>query len=457
MFGRRLLAPAERMVDVFDRGATLNFLVVAQVNGPLSADRLESALRRLESRHPLLRARVERSEGGVAFVPGEARPIPLRVLEGPAGAWRALAEEGLTHRVWDDAGPRAELTWLRHSPCESSLLLLFHHLVSDGSSGMFAMRDLLRLAAQPGLALAPIPAPAPSRFYPAGHGSLGWQLRTLRMLVASMFGPKPQRLRVEPRGARKPEPEGARTPRLARLRIPREESARLLQRARRDGATVHGVLSAAFARAVASQLGAGPAVERILHPVDMRRYARAHHPGLATPGEAVGYYVSSMETNHRVDPSSPLAPLAREVTQQIRDGKARGTPLMTAPIAGPMLSKRHERTAGDLPRFRDFVETKVVFDTFSLTNLGPLEQLGLEPSYGELTVADVYFVAAGSVLSTLGGAVTTFGGALTLTIGWVEPLVAREVAERVVSRIEHELADYIGLATGALPCEANAP
>ncbi|MFT3924777.1 MAG: condensation domain-containing protein [Myxococcales bacterium] len=450
MSERRLLAPVERTVDVFDRGSSLNFIVIARVHGVLSAEHLHSALRRLELRHPLLRARVERSASGTAFVLGEAHPIPLTTLDGPEEAWRKLAEQALAHRVWNDSGPRAELTWLRHGERDSTLLLLFHHLVSDGSSGIFAMRDLLRLAAHPGLSLEPVPAPAQSNFYPQGHGSLLWKLRTFRVLARARRTPKPQRLRKDP--------EGPRFFRLARLQIPREESLMLQQRARQDGATVHGVVSAAMAKAVAAQLGPGPVQERIMHPVDLRRYVRACYPKLPAIGEAVGYYVSSLETNHLVDPGQPLGDLAREITAEIRASKARGTPLISGPILGPMLTKRSEGTTGDLPKFRVFAENKVLINTFSQSNLGALEQLGVASEYGALELMDLHFVAAGSVASTLGASVTSFRGALNIGIGWVEPVVPNKIAEQLVARIEHELAEYIGLHSApGLPSEANAP
>ena len=457
MSERRLLAPVERMVDVFDRGSTLNFTIIARVRGALSAHRLEDALRRLEVRHPLLRARLERDPKGAAFVMGEAKPIPLTEEDGPLEAWREIAEATLAHRVWADEGPRAELTWLRHSDDSSTLILLQHHLVSDGSSGMFAMRDLIRLAADPTLVLEPIPAPAPSSFYPKGHGSWRWKLRMFAMLLKSTRGAKPQRLRVAGQA------RAARRTRLARLHIPREESLRLMERGRRDGATVHGVVCAALARAIAAQLGPTPAFERILHPVDLRRYARQRYPGLATPGEAVGYYVSSVDTDHRVDLACPLGALAQEITLAVRTGKEREQPFVSAPLAGPMLTKRNEQQLGDLVKFRDFAENKVLLTTFSLTNLGPLEKLGIEPDCGSLEIEDLFFVAAGSVVSTLGGAVTMFQGSLTITVGWVEPIVSEQMGERVVALLEHELANYIdgsltsGSAAFAPANERGAP
>jgi NRPS condensation-like uncharacterized protein len=451
MTASRPLAPAELTIDAFDRSFTLNFTIIAQVSGQLDRGRLESALRRLEVRHPLLRARVDRSGGRLSFVAGEAATIPLRALEGaPESLW-SLAATSLNHKLWDDAGPRAELTWIKHSEQASTLLLCLHHLVSDGSSGIYAMRDLIALAGNPALQLAPIEQPAQNAFYPRGHGGIGWKLRAYRMILRSSLGAKPRRLRVPSVGGRAKDAP-PRSTQLQRMRLSESDTQELSQRARRDRSTVHGVLSAALARAVAKELtqGAGTPAraqggvpERILHPVDLRRYLQASRPGSATPGEAVGYYVSSLETDHKVDPDGSFAALAREITEAVRAGKQQELPLLTAPIAGPLLTGRARR-AGDMPGFRDLVEQKVVFDTFGITNLGPLENLAVTPEQGSLFIEDLYFVSAGSVFSSLGASVTTFRGRLTLTFAWVEPLVEGPVALRVFDQLGSELRRYLG-------------
>src|SRR5262245_3241675 len=105
MLERRELCRAERMADVFDRAATLNFCCVIRVRGPLSEAALIGALRSLERRHPLLRARIARSSRAQpSFVFGEGRPIPLQVERGDVSAWKPLAERALAHRVWPDTG-----------------------------------------------------------------------------------------------------------------------------------------------------------------------------------------------------------------------------------------------------------------------------------------------------------------------------------------------------------------
>src|SRR5262245_40805027 len=164
----RPLCPAERATDVFDRASTLNFTAVARVRGHLTPERLTGAVRALEAKHPLLRARIDR-EGELRYVPGEAAPIPLQVEHASASDWSRFAAQTLEHKIWPDEGPRAELTWLDHGEGRSTLLLCLHHLVSDGSSGIIAMRDLLGFVADPAAVPEVVPSPGQRAFYPVGH------------------------------------------------------------------------------------------------------------------------------------------------------------------------------------------------------------------------------------------------------------------------------------------------
>jgi hypothetical protein len=110
--------------------------------------------------------------------------------------------------------------------------------------------------------------------------------------------------------------------------------------------------------------------------------------------------------------------------------KARGEPLWTAPLAGPLLARRGARM--ESPQFRQFAERAVLRNTFSLTNLGPLESLQVDAQYGAFELEDLYFVAAGSVLATLGAAASTFRDQLSLQIGSVKPSVP-EASARAIS------------------------
>ena len=85
---------------------------------------------------------------------------------------------------------------------------------------------------------------------------------------------------------------------------------------------------------------------------------------------------------------------------------------------------------------------KAVTDTFSLSNLGPLERLGLAAQVGSLTLEDCYFVAASSVLAQLGGTAVSFAGRISLHLNGVSPLVSPTQLERVAERTAAALHAY---------------
>lgn len=445
---KRTLAPAERMIDAYDRASSLTYAILARVTGSLSESQLTDALRRLERRHPLLRARVDRSGKEIELVPEEAAPIPLRVLDGSPELWRSMVTAALGERTWTDAGPRAELCWLRHSERDSTLVLSMHHLIGDGSSGIYAMRDLVQLASDPACSLEPLDQPGQNAFYPRRAQSWWWKLQARVMSYRSSRVSQRQRLRASDF-----DPSSPRRTHIARLHLSEAATTTLVQRARRDGTTVQGVLTAAIARALGQQLGAGPQPQRILHPVDLRRYLQTYHPSAPTVGEAVGYYVSSVETDHLVDLRLPLADLASEITASIRRRKEKNEPLLVANFTGPWLAEAAPTTGVPL-EFRDLVERWVRI-TFALTNLGLIEDLGLKHAPAPLVVEDVIFVTASSVLTSFGGSATTYRGRLNLMLGWWEPAVSPEQGNAVVECVERELSSYLECALQAPLAESR--
>lgn len=184
--------------------------------------------------------------------------------------------------------------------------------------------------------------------------------------------------------------------------------------------------------------------QRITHPVDMRRYLHSRYPESRVIGHCVGYYVSSVDTDHRVDVSQPLSLQARAITQAVRDHKAQGHPLLTAPVAGPWVTRLTRRMSPE--RFCAMAERDLMLATFSVTNLGPLETLGLRADLGALQVDDVSFVAAGSVLAALGASATSFRGRIRLNLSGAAPLVAPAVFARLDERVREHLTRYLSEA-----------
>jgi hypothetical protein len=155
----------------------------------------------------------------------------------------------------------------------------------------------------------------------------------------------------------------------------------------------------------------------------------------------VGYYVSAVSSEHTVGDGESLAALASAITTQVRAKKQAHEPLLTAPIRGPYFVEKTRELP--LDAFRDLAEQKVFTDTFSLTNLGPLERLGLASQVGSLELVDCYFVAASSILGQLSGSAVSYGGRISLHVDGVSPLISSAQLERVVERTAAALRAYV--------------
>jgi hypothetical protein len=422
------------MADRFEPAYTQNFTTVATVHGALSAERLERALRSLERRHPLLRARVDRGGGEPSFVVGEAKEVPLLLAQASEQELLELVARTLEPCAWGDAGPHAELTWVQHGDERSSLLLRQHHLVSDGGSGIIAMRDLLSLIDDPALErVEPVPSPGQDAFFPPSFS----QLRRTVLEQINAGAPRAREaLRISCWDH--PSPAVRRTSCL-RLRLTELESSAIAVRARREVATVHGTLMAAFALAIAQETGRA-GLQRLTHPVDLRRYLRELEPTCPSIPDAMGYYVSSLTTEHEVHGHEALGVLAREITQAVRAAKSAREPLWTAPIRGPLLVERTRDL--DVNAFRELSELKIFRNTFGISNLGALERLGAASKVGALEVEDFFFAGASSVMNQVGGSAVSFAGRLSLVLNCLEPMVSRELLAALTARIEEMLRAY---------------
>ena len=434
----RPLDPAERMTDRFDLASTLSFTTVASVRGKLQEAQLHHALRCLERRHPQLRAALVRDGDQISIALGRAAEIPLCVLQAPLERVLELAAASIDHRVWSDAGPRAELTWLQHSQSHSTLLLCQHHVVSDGSSGILAMRDLLAFLTSPDLqSIEPVPSPGQEAFFPESHA----ETRAAFQREAKTTGGAGPKSEPVVRLARfGDEPFEARRVALRRIHLSASESSALIAHARADGATVHGVLCAAFAQSIAQEQPK-PARQRWSHPVDLRRYLRALEPNRPGIGDAVGYYVSAIATEHPVEQASQLGPLASAITQAVRAAKQAGEPLTSAPLRGPHLVELTRSMPLDI--FRTLAEQKIFSNTASITNLGPLEPLGVTPTLADdRTLEDLYFVSASSVMGQLSGSAVSYAGRISLQLAAVTPLISAAVLDRLTIATAHRLHTY---------------
>jgi hypothetical protein len=121
-----------------------------QIAGELDEERLRQALARVQSRHPLLRCVVEEAAGGPRFVLlDRPAPIPLRIVERRGDEhWQTEARNEWVTPFDASREPLVRLVWLRARNVHE-LMLVGHHCICDGFSGINLVRECLSAYDQP--------------------------------------------------------------------------------------------------------------------------------------------------------------------------------------------------------------------------------------------------------------------------------------------------------------------
>jgi Condensation domain len=123
-----------------------------QLFGRLQEGRLREALVRLQGKHPLLRCVIEEgvdSEGPRFVLQDRPAPIPLRVVERKNDDhWQTEVRREWVAPFDASRDPLVRLVWLRGSEV-SELILVGHHCICDGQSGMTLLRDCLSAYDEP--------------------------------------------------------------------------------------------------------------------------------------------------------------------------------------------------------------------------------------------------------------------------------------------------------------------
>jgi len=397
-----------RHLGTFETAATLTndvapfvVVVVLELDGGPSLERLRAALAILQRRHPLLRVRIVESAGrfwyepladrssrpdgrdGGADGPQGPPPIPLRpVTRAGDEHWQRVAEEELNRRIDSAAGPLMRCVYVTPSAsagapvtgsgasarCE--ILLAFHHAIMDATSGTALVRELLSLcdpAVRPDLAME-LPRersvlPPVETLFPAAARGLGGKLRAGAFLARQVADELSYRWRTW--GGRKPPIASTSRCHILPVALSCDETAALVQASRRRRVTLNGALGAAFLRAVDDHLFGGRArALRYMTFADLRSYL---DPPVAA--EELGSFLAMMRytapmtrrEGTRGEGSRPARSgaidgadgdfwlLARHLSDQVARGARRGDKLWSVrfseAVMRMLLRRRTERMA----------------------------------------------------------------------------------------------------------------
>ncbi len=437
----RPLGPAESVLWKLDAVCPVNAVVFAKIRGTFTETRLRDGLNQVQKRHPLLRMKVEQSGSGYRFSDTGVPPVPLLWIHGGEAQVYDIAQAELRTPVRPPEGPLIRCVCVQHDSTAVTVILAANHAVLDGLSSFYLVQDLCEAMAD-GKTTASETFPGPlEQYLPARcRGFRGW-LRYSRYFTGMLWtfatGSRPERLNAGkamcfPAGSPAP-----RSPSFIERRFSLDFTAALLEQAKREGTTLHGVLSAALLRAVSREFALPPARPVCLGSLTNIRkdLFQPSQTGIhATFGKIIGLYVSSLPTLHRVDLHGSFWNLAREIRETVRTGRDRMDDLVLVPLSNRLLNRLG---SGKDPEAFAALTERLNFGTLGITNLGSLD--GYEKTWKEISLESYSAVVSPSVLNPLLVAAFTFRQRLTLNFIHMEPVITRAEADRVADQMVREL------------------
>lgn len=217
-------------------------------------------------------------------------------------------------------------------------------------------------------------------------------------------------------------------PRIIALRFEEAVVEGLARRARREGASVHGLIGAAELIAARDLFAAeGAPVLMLTSPVDLRGSLREPQ-GDATPA----FCVTLLSTLAEVAGEEGLGALAARLTGDLRRQLAEGCGHLFYHLAAPAetLPATPEAVAGFAAWMRRMPTA------FVLSNVGRVEAM---PAAGGVTVDEVSFALCPMAHQPLFVAASTWGGRLALNVVHDSARLAPEAADGIVARMDRLL------------------
>jgi Condensation domain len=254
----RSLGCCERFFHLYSLAFPVHFCLVARVEGALDSARLGAALEQVRRRHPALRVSiVDDAENGPAFCRTDNS---IKVCAVPVEAeadWRGVVESELNLPFDTVPGPlmRATALWRLDG---ASIILTFHHAMADALSGTRILDDLMRaLAGEHLRALSPLPPIEEMIARAVSNPALALDGATR----ADISSKAPERVAQAPDKF---------TANISIFEWDQKETARLVQRCKANGTTVHGAICAAAARHLPAS---DDKTIRMHCPIDLSRIA----------------------------------------------------------------------------------------------------------------------------------------------------------------------------------------
>jgi NRPS condensation-like uncharacterized protein len=343
----------ERLMYV-DGHTPVNCIMTARISGDIAVDDLQLALKKVQGKHPLLRANVVEEDGELYLSFMENPPnIPVRIVERNSGEqWRNVTVAEWKTPFNMQEGPLIRMVWIK-SEGVSELMLIGHHCVCDGTSLLTIFREILQVADEPDVQLTPYPPFESVReLFPKDVLS-DWKMALLVTAKAALF-----RLFAFTVKAVHTAPPGE--PYLIFWRASEKESAALAHRCKVEGTTPYAAMCVAFLSAF-RQVNSARFKNRIMCPVDVRRFINKIR------ADVMFNYAPPipLRIDPRIDPRTGFWDLARRLKQSMSEKISRLNAYEHLMVA--------EKLQTTIPKVISFLRRSKGSYDFAFSNVGRLD------------------------------------------------------------------------------------
>ncbi|BAP32662.1 putative TubA protein [Chryseobacterium sp. StRB126] len=261
---KRKLMMVERIMYV-DPETPVNCVFAAKIKGEIPEQNFKTALEKIQQKHPMLRVVVDSKSEKYPFFKEkkDIAPIPLRIVE------RKTDEDWLTEsqKEWkilfeEENTPLARLVWVRGQNV-SEVFWVMPHCISDGTTGVTLMKEILQLLDDPSLELEPYEAfQSVDEFLPSNFNVKSKKFKAkLYLTFARFFFMLQQKSKKRNLGKDY----------VLHQKLDPATTTQITERCKANGISVHALLCSAFMQAFQEVKGK-EAKGKVISPVDVRHF-----------------------------------------------------------------------------------------------------------------------------------------------------------------------------------------
>lgn len=261
---KRKLMMVERIMYV-DPETPVNCVFAAKIKGEIPEQNFKTALKKIQQKHALLRVVIDtKSEKYPFFIEEkDIAPIPLRIVE------RKTDEDWLTEsqKEWkilfeEEKTPLARVVWVRGQDV-SEVFWAIPHCISDGTTGVTLMKELLQLLDDPSLELETYePFTSVDEFLPSNFNVKSKKFKArLYLTFARFFFMLQQKSKKRNLGKDY----------VLHQKLDPATTSQITEKCKANGISVHALLCSAFMQAFREVKGK-EAKGKVISPVDVRHF-----------------------------------------------------------------------------------------------------------------------------------------------------------------------------------------